>query len=290
MNKIHCWMIIVALLAISVATPGHCAVDWTPGIILKTDSAPIDTAITPDGKWTFVLTKSSKIHIYDYAGNLNDTIPVTPDIDQIAITGTGERLIISSKSTKRVQQLNITFVAAFNKDGAPTLGLAEAPVEIVIFSDFQCPYCAKIGALLEYALEQNPETVHIVFKQFPLPFHEHARNAAVASLAAQNQGKFWEMHDLLFQNGKELTDSKIEALAMKAGLDMKTFKADLKDVLLFQRVEMEIMEGKQNGVHGTPTIFVNGRPLQERSPQGIQMLINKELARTKQAAKKTNLP
>ncbi|MDH3360206.1 MAG: thioredoxin domain-containing protein [Desulfobulbaceae bacterium] len=285
MNKKHCWIIIAVFLTLFVSTPGHCTVDWTPGMILKVDKQPLDTAITPDGKWTFVLTKGGKICIYDYAGNLNDTIPVTPDVDQIAVTGSGEKLIVSSKTTQIVRQIDITFVANFKVNGAPILGSPDSPVEIVLFSDFQCPYCARIGALLEYAMEQNPETVHVVFKQFPLPFHEFARQAAIASLAAQNQGKFWELHDLLFQSGHELNDKKIEDLAKEAGLDMKRFKADIKDDLLNERVEMDIMEGKINGVRGTPSLFVNGRPLKERSPQDLQLLIDKELARTKNDSK-----
>ena len=278
-------MTFVLLAVIVTPIPGHSTVDWTPGLLYENSSPPIDTALTPDGKWTFVLTKDSKVRIYNFDGTLNDTIAVTPDIDNIAVNATGEKLIISSKLTNRVQQINISFVASFNNDTAPSLGTPEAPVEIVIFSDFQCPYCAKVGSLLEYALEQNPDTVRIIFKNFPLPFHENARAAAIAALAAQNQGKFWEMHDLLFQNHEDLGPDKIKDLAKEAELDTKRFDADMQNALLNQRVDMDIIEGQKNGVHGTPSIYVNGRSLRDRSPQGLQELINQELARIKKTAK-----
>ena len=94
MKKLHCWIMIIAFSILPIATTAHCEVDWSPGTILSVKSSPIATALTPDGKWTFVLTTNKKINIYDQAGTLNDTIPVTPDIDQIAVTANGEMLVI----------------------------------------------------------------------------------------------------------------------------------------------------------------------------------------------------
>ncbi|MDH4320314.1 MAG: thioredoxin domain-containing protein [Desulfobulbaceae bacterium] len=281
MHKTSCQTIIVALLLFLLAAPGYCAVDSKPARTFKTDAPPLDTAITADGKWTFILTEGGRIRIYDQNGTLDDTITVNPEMDSLAISGSGEKLLLSSRRTKNIQTIDLTFVAVINNDDSPSMGPPQAPVTIVIFSDFQCPYCAKVGALLEYALEHNPETVRVVFKQFPLSFHKYAQAAAIASLAANNQGKFWAFHDLLFQHGKELSDQKIEALAKEAGLNMKRFRTDIKNELLSDRVAQDIQEGQRNGVRGTPTIFVNGRSLNERSPQGLQTLIDQELARTK---------
>jgi len=285
MNKIICWAITAALCTFIFATPGYSAVDWQPGLVLKTDTPPLDTAITADGKWTFVLTEGGRIRIYDQNGTLDDTIPVRPEMDQIAITATGEKIVLSSRRSKSIQQIDLTFVAVISSDDSPAMGPPRAPVTVVVFSDFQCPYCAKVGALLEYVLEHNPETVRVVFKQFPLSFHKNAHAAAVASLAAHNQGKFWEYHDLLFQHGKELSDDKILALAKEAGLNMKRFRADIKNELLNDRVDLDIQEGQRNGVRGTPTIFVNGRSLKERTPQGLQLQIDQELTRIKANAR-----
>ncbi len=285
MNKTLFLTIIAALFAIGIATPSYSAVDWETGFSLKTNTPPLDTAITRDGKWTFVLTEGGHINIYGHDGTLNDTIAVAPEIDHLAINGSGEELILTSKRTNSIQQLKVSFVAVINTDGAPSLGSPQAPVKIVLFSDFQCPYCSKVGSLLEYVLEHNPDTVRVVYKQFPLPFHKNALPAAIASLAAQEQGKFWELHDLLFENGKELSKDKIEALAKEAGLEMKRFNKDRTDAALLERVEQDIKDGQQAGVHGTPTIFVNGRSLKDRSPQGLQMLVDQELARIKKSNK-----
>ena len=281
MLKTTCRAIVAALLVFFIAAPGHCAVDWKPALSLKADAPPLDIAITADGKWTFVLTEGGRIRIYDQAGTLDDTITVNPEMDSLAISGSGEKLLLSSRRTKNIQTIDLSFIAVISNDDSPSMGPPHAPVTVVVFSDFQCPYCAKVGALLEYALEHNPETVRVVFKQFPLSFHKYAQAAAIASLAANNQGKFWEYHDLLFQNGKELNDQKLEALAKEAGLNMKRFRADIKNELLSDRVTQDIQEGQRNGVRGTPTIFVNGRGLDERNPQGLQKLIDQELARTK---------
>ena len=280
------WAIIAALFTLCFTTHGYCAVDWQPGPSLKTKAPTLDTAATPDGKWIFVLTKGGLVNIYDAAGILEETIPVAPETDHIAVNGVGTKLLLSSKRTNTVQQLDLTFVADINTDGDPSMGDPQAPVKVVVFSDFQCPYCSKVGILLEYILEHNAETVQIIYKQFPLPFHKEATAAAIASLAAQNQGKFWEMHDLLFQHGKELSEDMIQSLAKEAGLDMKQFNKDLSDAILAERVQQDIEDGRMAGVRGTPTIFVNGRTLEERSPEGLQALVDKELARTKNTSAK----
>lgn len=279
MNKRLYWAILAALFALCISTPGYSAVDWESGVTFKTGTPPLDTAMTLDGKWTFVLTEGGLVNIYDKDGSLNDTIRVATEMNRLAINGTGEKLVVSSSRTNSVQQLNLSFIVAINTDGDPSLGDPQAPVKVVIFSDFQCPYCAKVGSLLEYVLEHNPETIQVIYKQFPLPFHKNAQAAAIASLAAQNQGKFWEMHDLLFQHGQELTNDNIETLAKEAGLDMERFNKDMTNADLAEQVNQDIQDGRQAGVRGTPTIIVNGRTLKERSPQGLQSLIDQELAR-----------
>lgn len=278
--------IITTLFLLCLTTSGDCAVDWQSAITLQTGGPTLDTAITADGKWTFVLSEGGLVHIYDKDGTLDDTIPVAPEMDRIAVSGAGEKLLLGSSHNNTVQQLNLSFIADINTDGAPSLGNPQAPVKVVVFSDFECPYCAKVGILLEYVLEHNPETVQVIYKQFPLSFHKNAQKAAIASLAAQNQGKFWTMHDLLFQNSKELTGEKIEALAKEAGLDMERFNKDLTNTDLIEQVGQDITDGRLAGVRGTPTIFVNGRILHERSPEGLQALIDRELARIQKASVK----
>jgi len=137
--------------------------------------------------------------------------------------------------------------------------------------------------LLEQVLEQYPKDVKLVFKQFPLGNHKFAAPAALSTLAANEQGKFWELHDLIFANFNKLDNNKIRSLAEEAGLDMARYDQDLKKNAknytgLIQR---DMREGQQNGVRGTPTIFVNGRLLKQRSLPGFKAVVEKEIAKKK---------
>jgi len=119
----------------------------------------------------------------------------------------------------------------------------------------------------------------LVFKNFPLRNHKFAWPAAIAALAANKQGKFWELHDQLYENYNRLSDQKIREIAQQVGLDIEKFDKDMKDPELKAIVERDFQEGARAGVRGIPTIFVNGRQLKNRSFQGFQAAIEKELAR-----------
>ena len=126
-------------------------------------------------------------------------------------------------------------------------------------------------------LEQNPDTVKIVFKNFPLNFHAQAQPAALAAIAAQNQGKFWQYHDLLYENYKSLSPQSYEKFATEVGLDLATFNRDRQSRQARERIATDINIAKQANVHGTPAIFVNGHLVQNRNMQTIQAMIDKEL-------------
>jgi protein-disulfide isomerase len=125
-------------------------------------------------------------------------------------------------------------------------------------------------------LEKYPNEVKLVFKNFPLPNHKFALPAAIAALAANKQGKFWELHDQLYENYNRLSDQKIREIAQQVGLDMEKFDKDMQDPTLKAIVEWDSQEGKRAGIRGIPTIFVNGRQLRNRN---FQKAIEKELAR-----------
>ena len=127
--------------------------------------------------------------------------------------------------------------------------------------------------------EKYSKEMKLVFKNFPLRNHKFAWPAAIAALAANRQGKFWELHDQLYENYNRLSEQKIRELAQQVGLDMEKFDKDMKDPELKALVERDFQEGARAGVRGIPTIFVNGRQLRNRSFQGFQAAIEKELAR-----------
>ena len=126
-------------------------------------------------------------------------------------------------------------------------------------------------------LEKYPTQVKIVEKNFPLQMHKFARQAATAALAAHKQGKFWEYHKKLFESISSLNDAKVQEIATQLGLDMDKFNKDLKDQALQNIITRDLQEGSAAGVRGTPTIFVNGKPLSARNIEGFQQAIDEEL-------------
>lgn len=126
----------------------------------------------------------------------------------------------------------------------------------------------------------NPKNAKLVFKNYPLPNHKFAKKAAIAALAANEQGKFWEYHDKIFADFKNLSDQKLQQFAQQVGLDMAKFNKALLDNKLQQAVVRDMQDAQKAGVRGTPTIFVNGQLLTNRSSQGFQQAINKALSKT----------
>jgi protein-disulfide isomerase len=143
--------------------------------------------------------------------------------------------------------------------GDPGKGPENARVTIVEFSDFQCPFCSKAVAEANEIVRQFPKDVRLVFKQFPLDSHADAEFGAEAALAAQAQGKFWQMHDLLYAGFPDLARKTVMNYAKELGLDMNKFTADLDSRKFKARVRFEEQEGEAAGVGGTPTFFFNGK-------------------------------
>ena len=131
--------------------------------------------------------------------------------------------------------------------------------------------------VLEQVLGKNPNQVKLVFKNFPIRNHKFAMPAAIAALAAEKQGKFWEFHDLLFKDYNRLNEQKVNEIARQLNLDMEKFEKDRKDPRIRAMINRDLAEGNRAGVRGTPTIFINGRLLRNRSPGGFQELIEKAL-------------
>lgn len=164
---------------------------------------------------------------------------------------------------------------------SPSAGPDGAKVTIVEFLDFQCPHCAKAAGSVKQLMGDFPNDVKVVFRHQPLGFHPGAKPAALASMAAHKQGKFWEMEQKLFQAGKDLTkEGSIEAIAAETGLDMDAFKADWKGAEVAALVDADMADAKKLGVTGTPTMFINGRTLIGARPyESLKALVEEELAK-----------
>jgi protein-disulfide isomerase len=147
---------------------------------------------------------------------------------------------------------------------APTKGPDDAVVTIVEWADFQCPGCYAMKPWLELMVERFPGQVRLAFKHFPLSKHTQAKGAAQAAVAAHNQGKFWEMYDLLFaaQETNELGPQDLTAMAKKLKLDMEKFRADFSSKETIKSVEDDMKQAEDLGLDGTPFIWINGRLFQ----------------------------
>lgn len=265
------------LMGFSVSASSHAEVEMTIARTLNLEETPLDTAMSAGGKYIFVLTDKGKVLVYTTDGKLSDTIPVDKSIDSIKAGPREEILLLVSSKKKTVQVAVLEFVQEINVTGSPFRGAADAPVTIALFTDFQCPYCAKIVPLLDQVLEKNKGKVKLAFKNFPLNNHQFARKAAAAALAAGKQGKFWELHDRLFQNYNRLNDQVVQEQAQQLGLDIQKFNKDMNDPQIMQVINQDMQDGAKAGVRGTPTLFVNGSLLRNTNLEGFQAAIDKEL-------------
>jgi protein-disulfide isomerase len=166
------------------------------------------------------------------------------------------------------------------------IGKPGAPVVIVEFADFECPFCNLARGIVKTALDTHGDNVVFYFKQFPLSFHAHSEKAARAVIAAGRQDRYWQMYDLIFDNQKQLSDQKILQLAQALGLNMTRFAADWADPLIAQQVQEDKKEGETAGVDSTPTFYINGRRyLGEKTPEAFTLAVGDALKAAKSGKK-----
>ncbi|MFP6640447.1 MAG: DsbA family protein [Myxococcota bacterium] len=159
-----------------------------------------------------------------------------------------------------------------------SMGPENAPVTIVEFSDFQCPYCSRVVPTLKQIAAAYPEQVRIVYRHLPLDFHAQAKGAAQASVCADNQDNFWPFHDKLFENQRALEREQLVAYATELDLDIPTFEACLDDPKTVARVEADLAEARKLGATGTPAFYINGIMLSGAQPfENFDAVIVEEL-------------
>lgn len=204
----------------------------------------------------------------------------------VALTTLGSGTLLYR--AKRQQLKNIpegeSVLAKTNTAPAHIRGNPDAPVTLEEFGDFQCPPCGKFSEFVEELLKEYNPRLRLVFRNFPLSGHEHAREAALAAEAAGLQGKFWEMHDTLYReqdtwskapNVREL----FESYAGTIGLDVDHFKKDMDGDKARERVDSDRALADFLGVKATPTLFINNRPVEpkDKNPEGVRAAINAAL-------------
>jgi protein-disulfide isomerase len=145
-------------------------------------------------------------------------------------------------------------------DGDHVQGPASAPVTLVEYGDYECPYCGAAYPIVKEIQRRLGDRLRFVFRNFPITTaHPHAEHAADAAEAAGAQGRFWEMHDLLYEHKRALGDRQLEEYAAALGLDVERWVSDMETQAHLERVRADFMSGVRSGVNGTPTFFINGR-------------------------------
>ena len=164
---------------------------------------------------------------------------------------------------------------------SPVFGKKDAPLTVVEFSDFQCPFCVRFYAPLKEAVAAYPDKVKLIVKNFPLPFHPNARPAAKLALAANEQGKYFEMVDLLLNNGAQVDDAKIKEYAASLKINAKKLADDYKNDDAKWEVQIQADEqlSQSVDVRGTPTFFLNGKKTNARDVGSWKAAFDKELAK-----------
>jgi len=251
--------------------------NWSVQASWPIPAKPVDIAQSLDNKKVFILGADSKVYIFTPDGKQLGALPVDSGVNAIDIAARGEMLYLVNDKTKTYTAIDVSFNQKIDINGAPMRGAENAPVTLVLFSDFECPWCGKLEPTLAELLAKNPDKLRIVFKHLPLPMHQQAEPAALAAIAAQKQGKFWEMHDALFQT-TDWTPTVIDETAQRVGLNMAQYKADVAS----QEVQMQLAKDKADAqaadVVATPSMFVNGRPARDRSLPTLQKMVDEALA------------
>src|SRR3981189_1404012 len=147
---------------------------------------------------------------------------------------------------------------AVNAERDHILGPSDAPVTLVEYGDFECPFCARSYPAVQQIRRELGDRLRFAYRHFPRPEHPHARHAAEAAEAAAAQGHFWDMHDMLFEHQRALEDKDLVGYAALIGLDVDRFEHDLTTHVYLERVHADLQSAARNGVHGTPTFFING--------------------------------
>lgn len=270
-------MVFTLMLMSSTLSIAKAEVDWSLKTELNFKKTPVDMAFSRDAQWLYVLTEDGHLLVYTYDHQLKGKIPVGTEFEKIVSGPSRDLIYLLSRKGNKIRVIEANPSQQIDISGSPYKGAVDAPVVITEFTDFQCPYCAELGEIFKRLLQQYPEKIKIVYKSFPLSSHRYAWKAATHAMAAHQEGKFWEFHDRLFENYKTLDDNKFMEIRKALGFDTPEFEAIMGSPQVRSQVALDLNEGQRLGVRGTPTVFINGKRVKDKSLKGFQAAIEKEL-------------
>jgi protein-disulfide isomerase len=274
-------MIILLLALGAMGSPAFAELEQTQVKSEVLRKPPLDIAQSVSDGRLFVLLEGGEVLIFSAEGERQDQLQVDADVTSLEVTPDGQRLYLGKSKSRELLLVDLDFIYDLPVGNSAVKGPVEAPVTIILFSDFQCPYCARLVPTLEKVLEAYPKKVRLVFKQFPLNMHKFAQPAAMATIAARNQGKFWPLHDKLFANYDKLSEDRIRELAESVGLDMARYDKDIANPSVQQEIADDMQLGLKSGVRGTPAAYINGKPLRDRSFEGFKQEIEASLKKAR---------
>jgi len=228
------------------------------------------------------LTKKNVVIQNLQNGRIIGMFPLDTKFTSIRLAPRANSILLKSSSGKKILSLqaDITMpepVFDIPVDGSPVIGPADARVTLVTFTDFQCPHCNRVFPAIEQLLKQYPNDLNVIIKHFPLRSHKFASQASIAALAAERQGKYVELTREMFKNFRSLNEETVQAYAGAVGLDLEKFEQDRKDSEFQQQLQRDRQLAQRIGVRGVPSLYINGRSVKNRSPQGMAAMIDEEL-------------
>ena len=274
--------LMVLFMFVATISPASVAVAEVDGQIkskIQLKEPPIDMKLSRDGQWFYILTASGNLLVYSATGNFNGKVAVGKGFEKIEPGLSEDNIYLLNRKDNTIQIVDLTYTMKIDISQSPWKGAEDAPVVIVEYTDFQCPYCARLGSTLDEMMKRYPGKLKIVYKSFPLNMHQYAWKAATAAMAAHEKGKFWEFYKLLFKNYNQLNDEKIKEIQKTFGLDTTEFETVMNSDKVRNRVLEDRTEGIRIGVQGTPTVFINGKHLKNKRPDGFIEAIEKELSK-----------
>jgi protein-disulfide isomerase len=271
-------LVLILFISVTVApSAGLADVDGRILAKLTLQVSPLDMSTSKDGRWLYLLTAPGDLLIYSAQGRYNGKIEVGRGFDQVEAGPSENQVYLLNRKEKRLQVVEVSYTFDIDTSQSPFKGPADAPVVIVEFTDFQCPYCARLGATIDQMMKLYPGKLKIVYKSFPLSSHRYSWKAAATAVAANKKGKFWEVYKEIFASYNRLNDAKLKEIRNHFGLDTPEFEALMNSPEIRSRVASDRNEGIQLGVHGTPTVFVNGKRLNNKRPEGFKEAIDNAL-------------
>jgi predicted DsbA family dithiol-disulfide isomerase len=268
------WLVAVMLI---LAPAGlQAAFEYENILKADIDGTVLDVTADPDAELVFLLTPKA-ILIYSIKDEaVLDRIPLDGRFDRIAYQS-DDRLVLTAANPSRINIVQFSRIYDIDLTGRAVKGPKDAGVTLVVFDDYQCPYCARLERFTHQLLDIYPDDLNYAIKHFPLSSHPLANQGAAAALAAGNQGKFWEFHRLLLENHDQLSEEKITEVATGLNLDMEKFNRDRASEPIRKIIAEDVANGRQVGVTGTPSVFMNGKRIENRQIGNLPELISREL-------------